>query len=217
VVRIEATLSNGRGFGHAERGYNPATGEFQAMEIDLSQVPPESRIVTVGGRGIPLSDYMTMRIMRMLQVPASSLTRTRVVEVESVRSVLELDQAVRNGIPPDQAARNIQAVRYNERAITSAGGGQVLGARVEGGHRIPLADLLAKWEGSTPPADMVSRHNQILEHFRITREQAATHQVLSGFDIVLTIAPLNPVVPVPRTGNDPVVPVPRTDNGDGEQ
>jgi hypothetical protein len=202
VVRVEATLSGGRGFGHAQRAYNPATGEFQAMEMHLHNVPPELRFVDVGGRPVPLSDYLTMRIMRQLQVPAGSLRTFRIVGVENVRAVLELEQAVRGGTPADQAVLQTQAVRYNERAITSAGGGRVLAARVEGGSRVPLSELLATWEGTTPPPDMVARHNRILQDFNLTREQAAGYEVHSNFDVVLSLLPAEPVTPLPRTDRE---------------
>jgi hypothetical protein len=110
-----------------------------------------------------------------------------------------VERAVRGGSPPDQAVLETQAVAYNERAVVRAGGGRVSSARVAGGRRIALSDLLGTWEGETPPADMLARHNRLLKEFGISREQAASYEVLSGFDVELTIVPLSPVVPVPRT------------------
>lgn len=199
IVRIEANHADGRSFGHAERGYNRATGEFQALEMHLQDVPAELRTVQVGSGSMPLSDYLTMRVMRQLQVPVAALNRVRVVEVENVRAVLELERAVRGGTPLDQAVLETQAVAYNERAVVRAGGGRVSSARVTGGQRIPLSELLGKWEGETPPADMVARHDRLLNEFGLTREQAAGYDVRSGFDVELTVVPLGPVVPVPRT------------------
>jgi hypothetical protein len=46
---------------------------------------------------------------------------------------------------------------------------------------------------------MLARHNRLLKEFGISQEQAASYEVLSGFDVELTIVPLSPVVPVPPT------------------
>src|SRR5581483_4504071 len=64
VATVDAELSGHRGFGHATRGYNPQTGELKAIQIDLRQVPREARVVEVDGQRVPLSEYLTMRLMR---------------------------------------------------------------------------------------------------------------------------------------------------------
>lgn len=191
VVRVEARLPDGR-FAEVERGYNPNSGEFQDRVVNLSQIPEPMRFVEVNGQRVPLNDYLSMRVMRQLQVPVATLRTVRVVEVQNVRSVLQL----RSGVAPAE----LQLSRADSRAVTRAGGGRVIEARIVGGRQMPLSELLEIWEGSTPPEDMVAAHNTVLQEFNITREQAPNISVLSDFDIVLTIEPpLQPVMPVPRT------------------
>ena len=212
VATIDAELSGHRGFGHATRGYNPQTGEFKAIQIDLNQVPKEARVVQVDGQPVPLSEYLTMRLMRMLEVPVAELRTVRVVEVEHLRSVLELEQQVRSGVPADEAARDLPVVRYNQAALGKAGGGQAIRAHVEGGQRMPLADLLAKWEGEAPDPAMVVDHDATLRKFGLTRGTAATYEVRSGFDVEVTIEPPGQGTP----GQQPFVPVPRSDDHDDD-
>ncbi|MEV4318038.1 hypothetical protein [Actinocrispum sp. NPDC049592] len=221
AMRVEVTASDGS-FGHAERGYNPQTGEFQALEIDLGQIPKEARTVEVGGKPMPLSDYLTLRIMRLLEVPAATLRKMRIVEVEHIRSVIQLEKAA-PGEPVgstnpavDAAARNIDSVTYNERALGEAGSGRITRAHVTGGTRGMLSDLLAKWEGEAPSEEMVKRHNDALTEAGLTRETAKKFEVRSGFDVELTIEPepsgADPAGAGPETRIP--VPVPQRDDRD---
>jgi hypothetical protein len=142
--------------------------------------------------------------MRLLNVVVGRLRSVRISEVENVRSVLE----IRRG----DAVADTQSVRTNADAVIRAGGRVVKAEVVPGtGETITLARLLEIWEGDTPPPDMVARHNAILAEFGITREQAATIEVLSGFDIVIELLPEAAVPPV-----DPgALPVPVLPGGGG--
>ena len=194
VATVEVTLPDGR-FGHAVRAFDPATGEFHAIQIDLSNIPPELRTVEVEpGHTVPLSDYLTARVMRLLTVEPSAVRSVRIHGVENVRTVLQVARG--------DAVMSTQTVTTNADALVRAGTGRLVGARVvEGtGTRIPLADLLRTWEGTDPPPEMVARHNEILSRFGLTREQAATYEVLSGFDIELSVATGSSGSPVPVPG-----------------
>jgi hypothetical protein len=77
-----------------------------------------------------------------------------------------------------------------------------------------LSEVLAKWEGSAPPQEMVARHNEVLTKAGLTRESATTFSVRSGFDIEITIEPTpQPTSPESPT---PVVPVPLPPRDDTE-
>ena len=129
------------------------------MEIDIGQVPREARFIEVDGRPIPLSDYPTLRIMRLMEVPTATL------------------RTMRGRRSREHSARNMEAVTYNERALASAGGGRITRTHVTSGQRMMLSDLLAKWEGEAPPSEMVTRHNEILARTGLARESARTFEV----------------------------------------
>ena len=77
---------------------------------------------------------------------------------------------------------------------------------------MPLADLLAKWEGEAPDPAMVVDHDATLRKFGLTRGTAATYEVRSGFDVEVTIEPPGQGTP----GQQPFVPVPRSDDHDDD-
>ena len=187
VVTVEVTMPDGR-FGWASRAYSPATGEFHSLQINLADVP--RMVETSPGQRVPLSDYMTIRAMRLLNAAIGRMRNIRIHEVENVRTVLQ----VRRG----DALADTQTVATHVDAVIRAGG-RVLSSRiVEGtGERITLARLLEIWEGDTPPTDMVARHDAILGSFGVTRQQAAAIEVLSGFDIVIDLQPPGGSAPAP--------------------
>lgn len=97
-----------------------------------------------------------------------------------------------------------QSSQYGGTAATQAGGGRVVGAKVQGGEVVPLRDLLKTWEGLPGEADpaMVARHDAVLAEYGLNRNQ--NWLVRSNFDIELNLADTPVVVPpvVPRDDKD---------------
>ncbi len=197
-VTVEVTLPDGR-FGWATRAYDPVTGELHSLQINLADIPAAQRVVELGpGKRVPLSDYLTIRAMRLLDIAMGRLKTVRIHEVENVRTVLQLHLG--------KPLTATQTVTTHVDAVTRAGG-QVSGAQVVpgSGQRLMLTELLKIWEGETPPPDMVARHDALLAEFGLTRAKAAMTEVLSGFDIVITLGE-KPPAGKPPTGVPPANP-----------
>ena len=196
VVTIEATMPDGR-FGWVTHAYNPTTGEFLSLQLILNDVP--ARTVEVSpGKQVPLTDYLAIRAMRLLNISVSQLRTVRIFDVESIRTVLQ----IRAGTPVAQTQLAIGGAD----TVVRAGGRLVSAELAPGtGRQMTLAELLATWEGKQPSPDMVAAHDKVLAEFGLTRAQARDVSVLAKFDILLHLQEATQGVPVP-----PVVPRVRT-------
>ena len=74
-------MPDGR-FGWVTHAYNPTTGEFLSLQLILNDVP--ARTVEVSpGKQVPLTDYLAIRAMRLLNISVSQLRTVRIFDVET--------------------------------------------------------------------------------------------------------------------------------------
>lgn len=211
IVTTKVTAPDGS-TGSMVRGINPATGEFILHSAFLDSIPADVRWIPtdpemVAGRGIPLETYMTMRQMRILESETGNslkVTAPRVVRISTIvntRTVAELAQQVRAGVPADQAILNTHSVQYASNSIVQSGG-RIASAHVEGGSSTSAGTVL------TP---------ELMSQYGLT----ASDPVLYLFDITLNIVPADAPQGPPGNRSGPVVPppvhVPDQDHDGGSQ
>jgi hypothetical protein len=184
--------------GHVIRGVNPATGEFILHEAFLDGIPSNLRWIStepemVPGRGTPLESYLTMRQMRILESETgSSLSASapRVVRISTIineRTIAELAEQEKAGVPADQAILKTHSVQYASNSITQSGG-RIASAHVEGGSKTTA--------GSVISPDQMSQHGL-----------SPSDPVLYFFDVVLDVVPADTPPKSPATRIPPVPPV----------
>ncbi|MBW4484563.1 MAG: DUF4157 domain-containing protein [Tildeniella torsiva UHER 1998/13D] len=199
VVNTTVTAPDGTS-GSMSRGLNTSTGEFIYHYAFLDSIPRPLRWVRsepamVPNRGTPLETYMTMRQMKLLQeragvpsgsgLPFSTPRTVHLSTIINVKTVAQLAAAERAGVALNEGILNTHSVQYANNSIVQ-GGGQIATARVSGGYRTAASNEL------TPAA---------LQEYGIPPD----FEVLTGFDIDLTVVPAG--TPVPAGATTPVRPV----------
>ena len=194
VVDTTVTAPDGS-TGTMSRGLNPNTGEFIYHSAFLDGIPRPLRWVAtepemVPGRGTPLETYMTMRQMRLLQqeagiggggaeLPFATPREVHMSTIINTRTVAQLAAAEHSGVPLNEAILNTHSVQYASNSIVQ-GGGQITGARVSGGWRMSASSELT-------PSALVE--NGLPADFLQQNGISPDFQVLTGFDIDLTVVP----------------------------
>src|SRR5262249_22229438 len=152
--------------GHVTRAYDPATKKLIMEEAFLDKIPAGDQWVDVNGQRMRLQTYLTLRQMRALGVAFGSLETVKMSTIQNALAVMQLDQALKRGIPLDQAVLQTHSVQYAQRTIIPAGE-KIVGARVEGGARTPINDMLSHYEARDP--SLIPKNNKLLADYGLTR------------------------------------------------
>src|SRR5262249_42667557 len=148
--------------------------------------------------------YLTLRQMRALGVAFGSLETVKMSTIQNALAVMQLDQALKRGIPLDQAVLQTHSVQYAQRTIIPAGD-KIVGARVEVGARTPINAMLSPYEARAPSLSPKNKH--LLADYGLTRSDV----VLWNYGIYLHVQSV--AMPTPVVG----APVPAGSQTDAQQ
>lgn len=142
----------------------------------------------VEGRGTPLVTYVTLRQMRKFEIGYAEAKQVKMSTIQNVRAICQLENAIRQGIPLNQAILDTHSVTYATASIIQSGG-RIASARVEGGVHTEFTELLEHYEGSGRGRDMaaVTEHRNLLTQYGIARDDT----VLWNYNIHLEIVPFS--------------------------
>jgi hypothetical protein len=196
----------------ARRSLNKETGALELEEInvpkDASWIKTEVELVE--GKGTPTSSYLTMRLMHLLKIAPGSLRKVMIRNIWNLESILELHKKLADKdkpLSPDEAVAQTKSVTSQEAAMTQSGH-RITGAKVRGGKKGGLGEVLDYWEtnqetlkdGNKNQA-VVDKNNADLQKAGLTREQAVKGEFLYDYDIEIELSPIDaPAAPQGGTG-----------------
>jgi hypothetical protein len=204
VKRLTTVVQSGGDSGHVTRAYDPATRKLIMEEAFLDKIPADQQWVDVNGQRMRLQTYLTLRQMRALGVGFGELKTVKMSTIQNALAVMQLDQALKRGVPLDQAVLDTHSVQYAQRTLIPAGE-KVVGAKVEGGTRTPIDVMLSHYEARDP--SLRPKYDQLLQTYGLTRSDV----VLWNYDIYLDVQSVAP--PTPTVG----APVPAGSDTDDQQ
>jgi hypothetical protein len=204
VKRITTVVQSGTNQGHVTRAYDPATRKLIMEEAFLDKIPADQQWVDVDGQRMRLQTYVTLRQMRALGVGFGSLETVKMSTIQNALAVMQLDQALKRGVPLDQAVLQTHSVQYAQRTLVPAGE-KVVGARVEGSTRTPIDVMLSHYEARDP--SLIPKNDKLLSDHGLTRSDV----VLWNYDIYLDVQSV--AMPAPTVG----APVPAGSETDDQQ
>jgi hypothetical protein len=188
-VVTEVTGPNGK-TGIFQRGWNPVTNELVMDEAFRRGAPSwiENDVPMKPGKGTPTQTYVTLRIMKILGVGFGEPVSARMNHIQNFEAILQLEQQVRAGVPPDEAVMKTESMSYGTTNVQQAGK-QVVSAHVEGGSRTPIEIMLEHYEtngGRRPPDPaVVAADDALLNQYGFQR----TDQMLWNYDIEIKLRP----------------------------
>jgi hypothetical protein len=202
VVTTEVTAPDGS-TGHVTRSFDPATGKVEMLEAFLDRIPKDKRIIEIDGKTMPLVDYLTLRQLKLLDVPFGTVLKVKMSTIQNVRTIAHVAAQERAGVPPADSISASHSVSYAERSIGGSGH-RVKSVKIEpgSGTRSPFRDMLEHYERRNPSLKD-GAHKKILEEFGIGRDDV----VFWNFDIIIELEPLptSGAAPTGATGPTSVV------------
>jgi hypothetical protein len=193
IVTTTVTMADGR-VGLIERAYDPKTKTFEMMNAFLDSLPSwvaEPGVPAMSAKGVPTVTYLTLRQMKMLDVPYGQLSRVKMSTIQNVRGILELNVAMKAGADPNDAILNTHSVQYASTAIQQSGH-RVVSAEVVFRGKTRFSEMLEHYEtdpltGAKNP-DVVAKHDDLISEYgkgAIGRDS----EVEWNYDIYLNVAP----------------------------
>jgi hypothetical protein len=109
--------------GWLDRSYNPQTKHVIMNNIFLDKLPRQIDAGTplVPGKGTPTQAYLTMRHMKMLQVPYGQVQNFKMSTIQNIEAVMQLEALVRGGLTLEQAVIKTHSVTYATTSIQQSG------------------------------------------------------------------------------------------------
>lgn len=180
--------------GSLRRVYDPGTQTLTMSHAFLDELPGwiQAGVPLRPDRGTPTVTYLTLRQMKLAGIPFGGLKTVKMSHIQNLRSILQLDQLVRQGIPFDEAVAQTHSVAYASTSIQQSGH-VITGARIdlEGAFRESIGWLMNHYESrpdvytGTRDTNRVAAHEALLSEFGVER----SHPVLISFSIYLDLAP----------------------------
>ena len=180
--------------GVIRRLYDPEKQMLTMSAAFLDKLPSwmQAGVPLRPDRGTPLVTYLTLRQMKLVGIPFGGLKTVKMSRIQNLRSILQLDRLVWQGIPLDEAVAHTHSVEYASTSIQQSGH-VITGVRIDldNARREPLDRLMNHYEGradgSAEPRnpDRVAEHKALLSEFGVER----SHVVLVDFSIYLDLAP----------------------------
>jgi hypothetical protein len=186
--------------GWIERAVDELTGKVILKNAFLDEIPKPYRVVEVGGKKIPLVDYMTLRQFRLLGVGYAGFPKVKLSTIQNVRTVAHIEAAVRGGGSANEAAMTSHSVTYARRSIETSGK-RVVKAEVQGGSKSKFDEMLEWYETNKNPGgprdpERVEANDAVLKDHGLTRDDV----VWWNYDINLTVEAIDAPTPAPAGG-----------------
>jgi hypothetical protein len=184
VIETEVTTAKGES-GSFKRKFNAADG-FMVMDEAFSRNLP-TRVDPVpfaNGKGIPTQAYVTMRQMKLAGISFSDLKTVKMSNIQNVKSMIQLEHFLRQGMTPEQAVLRTHSVEYSETAIHQSGT-QIVDVKITFNEVKEPVSYIADFQERAGLSSRV-KNDEALTFYGVKR----TDMVNWGFDIELKLSPL---------------------------
>ncbi|MEO8707238.1 MAG: hypothetical protein ABI867_44840, partial [Kofleriaceae bacterium] len=118
ILTTHAKLPNGK-TGWIQRVYDPITKSLEMSNVFLDDLP--TRVRTPGtqldSQGTPTQAYLTMRQMKSVGISYGTLKTVKMSTIQNIRSIIELNAALKAGVPIDTAVLDTYSITYAKTAL----------------------------------------------------------------------------------------------------